>query len=267
MTVVVGFCCSDGVVIAADSMITPSLGNIAVGHHHGQKIFAFNGHQIFAFAGDQGLAMRAQYVAQNTLPDMANQPHPLTYAHAVFAAAQAFFAQTGMNIMQLNLANLLAFDFGDTPQCYLFGSGGSYQPMLLDQNNFYVSIGSGKQFADPFLRFVVDTFCAGGQPTVSDARFLATWVVQHVIETNPGGVAGPIRMAVLSRNPRGVLTAAELPTDDVQEHLEAVKEAGDVLRDWRAGRLAKPAGPESDVPTPNPRTLGDIIQDALLKGK
>jgi hypothetical protein len=74
-------------------------------------------------------------------------------------------------------------------------------------------------------------------------------------------------MAVLSRNPRGVLTAAELPTDDVQEHLEAVKEAGDVLRDWRAGRLAKPAGPESDVPTPNPRTLGDIIQDALLKGK
>jgi len=250
MTVVVGFCCRDGVVIAADSMITPSMGNMAVGHHHGQKIFARNGNQIFAFSGDQGLAMRALYVTEQNPPSLAKHVHPLLYAHSIFASAQAFFAQTGVNVLQLNLANLLAFDFDNTPQCCLFGSGGSYQPMLLDHNNFYVAIGSGKQFADPFLRFVVDTLCVNGQPSVSDARFLATWVVQHVIETNPGGVAGPIRMAVLSRTQKGTLSAVELPADDIQEHLEAIKEAGSVLRDWRAGKFVATPGPESAVPTP-----------------
>jgi hypothetical protein len=37
MTVVVAFHCSDGVVIAADSMITPSMGGLGVGHHHVKK--------------------------------------------------------------------------------------------------------------------------------------------------------------------------------------------------------------------------------------
>ena len=54
MTVVVTFYCPDGIVIAADSMITPSMGGINVGHHHGRKIELLPGPQVFAFAGDQG---------------------------------------------------------------------------------------------------------------------------------------------------------------------------------------------------------------------
>ena len=38
MTVVIAFHCSDGVVIAADSMLTPNMGGINVGHHHGKKL-------------------------------------------------------------------------------------------------------------------------------------------------------------------------------------------------------------------------------------
>jgi ATP-dependent protease HslVU (ClpYQ) peptidase subunit len=265
MTVVVGFLCSDGVVIAADSMITPAMGNLSVGHHHGQKIFARNGHQIFAFAGDQGVAMRALYVVEQTVPDPTTQAHPINYAHAIWAAANGLFNQTGLNVMQINLNNLLAFNFNNMHQCCIFGSGGGYQPMLLDPNNFYAAIGSGKQFADPFLRFVADTFCATGRPTVSEARFLAAWVVQHVIETNPGGVAGPIRMAVLARDAGGALVATELGTDDVQEHLQAVKEAGDVLRAWRAGTgvFAKLA---ASVPTPG-RGLSKAAKAAPAKKK
>jgi hypothetical protein len=30
---------------------------------------------------------------------------------------------------------------------------------------------------------------------VKDAVFLATWTLEHVIATNPGGIAGPFQMA------------------------------------------------------------------------
>jgi len=232
-------------------MITPSMGNLAVGHHKGQKIFARNGNQLFAFAGEQGLAMRALYVVEQNQPNLAATPHPLLYATAIFAATQNLLAQTGFNVMQANLNTLLAFEFDNSHQCCVFGMGGSFQPMLFDANNYYIALGSGKQFADPFLRFVVDTFCPHGNPSVGDARFLATWVVQHVIDTNPGGVAGPIRMAILARNAQGAFSATELPPDDIQEHLEAVKEAGEVLRNWRSGRNVAPGDPAANVPTLN----------------
>jgi len=64
MTVVVAFHCSDGVVIAADSMITPSMGGLSVGHHHGQKISILPGPQIFALAGDVGQNARIRIVAE-----------------------------------------------------------------------------------------------------------------------------------------------------------------------------------------------------------
>jgi hypothetical protein len=250
MTVVVGFHCSDGAVIAADSMITPSMGNTAVGHHKGQKVFVLPGEKIFAFSGDQGLAMRALYAVEQYTAAAADT---MQYAIGIWQGFNAELGKTGFQLATWNpnLNTLVAFTYNNAHQLCLFGSGGHYLPMLLGPGNYFVSLGSGKQFADPFLRFVVDTFCTGGPPTVADARFYVTWVVQHVIETNPGGVAGPIRMAVLSRNDKGQYSAAEIPSDDVQEHLEAVAEAGQVLRDWRAGTLAQPPTPE---PPPTPPT-------------
>jgi hypothetical protein len=58
MTVVVTFSCSDGAVVASDSMITPTIGGLSVGHHHGIKVYVLPGSQVFAFAGDQGQAAR-----------------------------------------------------------------------------------------------------------------------------------------------------------------------------------------------------------------
>jgi hypothetical protein len=50
MTAVVAFLCTDGVVLAADSMLTPSIGGVGgVGHHQGLKVEVIAGPQIFAF--------------------------------------------------------------------------------------------------------------------------------------------------------------------------------------------------------------------------
>ena len=64
MTVAIGFYCHDGIVLGADSMLTPSMGGINVGHHKGEKVHLLAGNQLFAFAGDQGQAARFQIMAE-----------------------------------------------------------------------------------------------------------------------------------------------------------------------------------------------------------
>jgi hypothetical protein len=131
------------------------------------------------------------------------------------------------------------------------------QPRLLDSDHNYVALGSGKLSADPFLRFLADIFCQSGQPTVREAVFLATWTVQHVIDVNPGGVAGPIRMAVLERNDLNAFVARELPDTEIEEHKQAVDSAAQALRDWRSniqsgfaaqGVPHSPVAPQAQTP-------------------
>jgi 20S proteasome alpha/beta subunit len=249
MTVVVAFLCTDGIVLAADSMITPSLGNINVGHHHGLKVTVLAGDQVFAFAGDQGQAMRVKIIADNAAHAIATFPHPIDYGVAIAEAVINQFTRTSIN-GSIDVNTVLGFPHLGAAACCVFE--GAHQPRLLDTDHFYVALGSGKLSADPFLRFVVDIFCRDGQPSVRDAIFLATWVISHVIETNPGGVAGPIRMVVLEEE-GGNLTAKELPEDEIDEHKQAVESATEALRDWRDQLLNGPGDePEADPPPPPP---------------
>jgi hypothetical protein len=57
--------------------------------------------------------------------------------------------------------------------------------------------------------------------------------VQHVIDTNPGGVAGPIRVATFSSDQAGNFEARELPESEIQEHQQAIESAANALREWR----------------------------------
>jgi hypothetical protein len=120
---------------------------------------------------------------------------------------------------------------------------------LLDEHHYYTALGSGKLSADPFLRFATDIFCPASRPTVRDAIFLATWTIQHVIDVNPGGVAGPIRIATFEADGNGNFAGRSLPDDEIAEHKQAVESAGDALRAWRdqlSGDAAQdaPAQPE-----------------------
>lgn len=231
MTVVVAFNCSDGVVIAADSMITPSLGGLGVGHHHGQKIAALPGPQLFAFAGDVGQNARFRILAENNHGAIAAQAHAIDFPLALTQAIIQQFTATGIN-NSIDANPILAFAYGGNHHCCIFE--GALQPRLLDAHHYYAALGSGKLSADPFLRFLVDVFCPAGQPTVREAVFLATWAVQHVIDTNPGGVAGPIRIGTFDRpNGGAAFQARLLPDNEIAEHQQAIESAGEALRTWR----------------------------------
>jgi hypothetical protein len=229
MTVVVAFLCTDGIVLAADSMITPSMGNLNVGHHHGVKVNVLAGDQLFAFAGDQGQAARVMLIADNAANVIDTFDHPMDYAVAISEAVIAQFTRTGIN-GSINVNAMLGWRHDGMTACCVFE--GAMQPRLLDANHFYVALGSGKLSADPFIRFVVDTFCTAGQPTVREAVFLATWVVQHVIDTNSGGVAPPIRMVTIEEVV-GNFLARNLPIEEIAEHQQAIESAAEALRSWR----------------------------------
>ena len=158
---------------------------------------------------------------------------------------------TGIAMQMINTNTILAFAKGGHHYCCVFE--GPLQPRFLDANHYYVALGSGKLSADPFLRFLVDTFCAGNkQPSVREGLFLATWAIQHVIDTNPGGVAGPIRVATFEAIAGGEFDARNLPDDEIAEHQQAIESAAEALRTWRdqlqSGAAADDAPSQPEAP-------------------
>lgn len=248
MTVVVAFQCTDGVVVAADSMLTTYSGGIAVGHHKGKKIYTLAGNQIFAFAGDPGQANRFQHLANSKAGEILTAPDPLNYGILVCQAVIAQFISTGIQ-NAINLQTVLAFPKDNVANCCIYET--NLQPRFLDSDHFCIALGSGKQYADPFLRFLVDVFCPSNiQPSLVDATFLAVWVIEHVIQTNTGGVGGPIRVGILEDSSTGMI-ARELADPDIDRQKEAITGALETLNTWRS-QVAGEQGPEPGVP-PMPR--------------
>ena len=180
-------------------MLTPTIGNLAVGHHKGVKVELLPGNQIFAYAGDQGQGARFKFIAEGRHDEILQALRPIDYSVRISKEIIEQLHSTGISLDRIDVATILAFIHDEKPQSCIFE--GPLQPRLLDSRHYYATLGTGKQFADPFLRFLIDTFCPRGQPNVADARFLATWTLRHVIDTNPGGVADPIKMAVIGTSP------------------------------------------------------------------
>lgn len=244
MTVVVAFQCTDGAVIAADSMLTTYSGGIAVGHHKGKKIYTLSGNQIFAFAGDPGQANRFHHLADNKAGEILTANDPLGYGISVCQAVIQQFISTGIQ-NAINLQTALAFPKDNVANCCIYET--NLQPRFLDSDHFYIALGSGKQYADPFLRFLVDVFCPSNiQPSLIDAIFLAVWVVEHVIQTNTGGVGGPIRVGILEDTGNG-MTARELSDQEIDRQKEAITGALETLNTWRS-QVAGEQGPDPDAP-------------------
>lgn len=249
MTAIVGFLCSDGVVIAADSMLTPNMGGTAVGHHKGKKLHDLLGCFLTGYAGDQGQATRFRYTVEQSSADLHARDHPLKFLEKISGAFIDRLTASQENAVAVE--TMLAFGCDQGACLCVFDVRA--QPVLLDADHFYAALGVGKMAADPFLRFLVDIFCLEGPPQVNEAIFLSLWTMQHVIETSPGGVAGPISIGVL-RLEREEWNARVLLADELQEHREAVDSATDALRDWRKGlgsgvALATPLMPPPIPPT------------------
>ena len=129
------------------------------------------------------------------------------------------------------------------------------QPRFLDSDHYWSVFGSGKQYADPFLAFLTDVFCEKKQPNVSTGKFLATWAVDHAIQTNTGGVNGPIQMSILQKELDGSYSIIDQSEQDIEDQIQAIDAAKCALVDWRKmvggeGR-EDPCVPPIPIPTAN----------------
>ena len=252
MTLNVAFLCSDGLVLAVDSMITARMpvgaGVLPLAHQHGVKLYLLPGPQLFSYSGDPGLAARFKAIAESSHSRVTTFPFAFNYPLQITNAAVSQFNSTGIavNMIDLNLA--LGFIHGGSCHCCMFE--GPIQPRMLDKDHYYAALGSGRVSAEPFLRFISDVFCQRGQPTVREAVFLAIWTVQHVIDVNPGDVAGPIRVAVFELNGAGNFRARELTTNEIDDHQQAIESARDALRDWRNSISGQSTAAAQGVPIP-----------------
>ncbi|MCI0618870.1 hypothetical protein L0244_38340, partial [bacterium] len=121
------------------------------------------------------------------------------------------------------------------------------QPECKTEKIWYVSMGSSQPITDPFLAFIREVFWGDSQPTVQAGVFAVTWTLQHAIAVNPGGVNGPIRIAILARSSANTYAASILEEADLLEHRESIAAAKQRLRDFPETLKATPA---EELPKP-----------------
>ena len=252
MTIAIGFRCSDGVVVGADSMLTPTIGGLHVGHHTGVKVEVLPGEQVFAFAGDLGQAFRFRQLCEGGADALGQVSLPIEYPLSLTASIIEQFRLTGIRDA-IDVSTLLGFVHGDEPHLCVFEQG--LQPRILDENHYHVALGSGKLSADPFLRFLVDIFCKDGRPSVAEAVWLTTWIIGHACDTTPGGVARPTRISVIEATESGDWTARSLDDYAIEEHEVAIADAKEALADWRRSFARRSEGEEESSAPPIPQML------------
>ena len=98
-----------------------------------------------------------------------------------------------------------------------------FQPEIKTSDNWYVSMGSGQQVADPLLGFIRTAFWGDRPPSCQDGVFAMAFVLKLGCAMAPFGVSGPI--AVLNRERKGKLAARRLSKEELFDHESYVTDA------------------------------------------
>ncbi len=195
-----------------------------------EKLDIVGGEIILAGAGQLGLRQRFRdFVEDAWRNDLLKKSRPIELGKYLSATTIQDFATT--RAPQGAFGAMLAFPCQDTPHICSFDPD-HFQPELIEYRLWYDSMGSAKHITDPFLALMRKAFWTEGPPLVYDAVFAVTWALDHAVEVNPGGVNGPIRIAVIEKQ-RGRLKARVLSDDELDEHKQNVRDAYSELRKFR----------------------------------
>lgn len=233
MTAIAGVLCQEGLVIGADSSATFGVGSLKTIEQPTEKISIVKSSVIVACSGAVGLAQRFTHVVATSYDKKKFSGHYLDVGRHLSQEAIEDFART--QVQQGQLGALVGFGMGDKgPYLCEFGNS-DFQPEFKDRKLWFTSLGSGMSITDPFLALMREVFWEKEQPTLQDGIFGVTWAIQHACDVNPGGIKGPVHIAVLERKAesRGKFGAYLLSDDDLREHYNNIEEAKGVLRQFK----------------------------------
>lgn len=239
MTVLVGILASDGAAIAADRQVT--VGHVGLPM---LKIAPIGGDSLIASSGSLALGQKIRSVFETHHTELKARP----YAEHLPAMEQAIrvvvtptlqMAEKTRYVIPGAENNALACSLACIPfadglrLCHVDWDGSIY---CLNENLPYVTAGSGKINADPFIRFIWDVFWPepGHLPPLREAIFAAYWTVQMNIEYQSTGVGIGVDVWTVNRNADGSHVAAETDSTRLEPSgmfIESMKQAMRAQRD------------------------------------
>lgn len=245
MTALVGIYCSNGIVIGADSAATSSAGNIRTIEQPVMKIDIIDGRFIIAGTGQIGMGQRFCNVIDTLWvnKEFKDCNDEFAVVRRITGKATQDFGETGAPKGQYGA--LVAFPWKHNRFLVEFAAT-DLQPEFKNDRLWYVSMGSGQMILDPFLGFMREVFWRDGPPTVQDGVFATTWLLDHAVKVNPGGVNDPVRIAVLEKDKDW--SARLLTDDELLEHRSNVDAAKEALRNYRIGIAT--AAEARELPSP-----------------
>lgn len=255
MTLIVGLKCSDGIVIASDSAATFAAGALrTIGQQSVQKVLRVNDHMLFSATGAIGMA---QLIADRL--GTLWKENAFSKTHTAATAMDRIGKEIGTLVspymqsaqIQRNLTgeagtslckSLVALPVSKQPHLFQFDFNGA--PEEVTAQLPFVALGSGQPIADPFLAFLRRVFWPTTAPTLAEGRLIAVWTIEHVAQTNPGGVGGPVQLATLTLASGAATVTMETP-EAIEEHKQKVESAEKAM-------LAHVRGLTADAPTSLP---------------
>ncbi|MEI8061337.1 MAG: hypothetical protein WCG99_03540 [Candidatus Berkelbacteria bacterium] len=258
MTLIIGIKCKDGVVLASDGAATlGSLGN-STAKQPTKKLSVIDDKVIVGVSGPVGLGQRiigeidilwkdnafsgnAPFQAMTKISEKIRE-------HIRPELEMAASARNTVGQVALSSAlstTLVAMPVSRKPSLFQFDHQGS--PEEAPDELPFASIGSGQAIADPFLGFIRRVFWNNETPTINEGLFASIWTLRHAIEINPGGVAEPIQVVILTQSGSNWI-AKELCDSELQEHDDAV-----IAAEKRLSNLQEEVqSDEQAVAIPNP---------------
>jgi len=249
MTAIVGVLCRDGLVIGTDSSMTFSSGvGPPIMEQPTEKLKIFSDSIIVAGTGQVGLGQRFGHIVEQAYADkiFLGTKHFTSVGTELCRRTLSDFSSTGVRTGQFGA--LVGFVLGDKPFLCEFPVS-DFQPEFKTEMMWYCSMGSGQPITDPFLALVREVFWNKGLPSTQDAIFSVTWALDHAIKINPGGINGPLRIAVLDKS-TGKFRARILDDADLDEHKQNIDQAKERLRSFPASQSADAPG-TPDIPKPD----------------
>lgn len=231
MTAIVGIICKKGVVIGADSSATFNAGQINTMEQKTKKIQIIEDKIIIAGTGSIGLGQRFFHEVEKYFGHKPNDS-PVELCRKLSANGIANFASTSTN--QGQYGALVAFPHQNRFNLCEFDTS-KFQPELKSDHLWYVSMGSGQIICDPFLGFIRKIFWRDEKPDLNDGIFAAIWTLQHAIELNPGGVNGPIQVAIMEYVPEPKIVARFLSEEEIEEHQNNIKSLEENIYNFKNG--------------------------------
>ena len=240
MTLIVGILCTDGVVVASDSAATFGTSALpTIGQQEVTKIHRLNESVLFSSTGAVGIAQLIAQEVRNAWQnnEFGNMKAPEEamnlIGNKIVTTVTPYLGSANLSRPLIGecsaslCKSLVAMPVKRKPCLFHFDYNGAPEQVTTDLP--FISLGKGQLIADPFLALLKRLLWKTSPPTLAEGRLVATWTLEHVRATNPGGVGGKSQLATLSSSGSKQPTVTMIKQSDIQEHLQKVSDAEKAL--------------------------------------